>query len=90
MSISSAAHRVLYNLDILYVVIDLVPTWDHSNFVSRLSQDGHRDVASLARVCKSFSDPALDLLWYSAGGRHGLDRVLTLCPPVGEDTSIYV
>ncbi|KAI0651344.1 hypothetical protein C8Q79DRAFT_28497 [Trametes meyenii] len=49
---SSVYHRVLYCADIFLTILDIL---HHSG--------GHAACASLARVCRAFTDPALRLVW---------------------------
>lgn len=58
MQTFGAAHDALYNMDILYIVINILINCDPST--------RHRDTADLAmlaRVCKAFHELVLDQLW---------------------------
>ncbi|KAK7683165.1 hypothetical protein QCA50_013838 [Cerrena zonata] len=60
----SASHRVLYNMDILHNIIGTMFYISRNNNDVRLERNGDIcGVARLARVCKSFHEPALDRLW---------------------------
>ena len=64
----SAVHRVLFNMDVLPVITAhiLCDNTIDSLYTNGTSADsGRGDLARLARVCKSFHDPALDQLWHT-------------------------
>ncbi|KAI6132586.1 hypothetical protein EDD16DRAFT_1533246 [Pisolithus croceorrhizus] len=55
-------HRCLLITEILRLIIEFLA---HEYFVTRLETRSipRKDVARLARTCRAFMDPALDVLW---------------------------
>lgn len=70
MSTLSATHRALFNMDILDNVIVNIHDISHDALIlpTKLLYPGPATLASVARVCKSFHDPALDKLWRDLPG----------------------
>lgn len=62
MDTLSATHRVLYNLDLLYDIIKAI-YFAHDDLFAPKYEGDRCSIAGLARVCKTFHEPALGQLW---------------------------
>lgn len=75
---SRVTHNVLYNTDLLSCIFSelvLPVPATKSEEKTRLRADG-KTLAAAARVCKTFSDPALRSLWWSLPDLMPLWRLL--------------
>lgn len=76
---TSVAHRVLRNIDIFREILELLgsSSWEGTFPPDSTGREGQRTLARLARVCKTFRDPALIVLWYALDN---LDPLLAMVP----------
>lgn len=79
-----SSHRVLYNMDILYEIIEYFSlsgladlTRANGRLYYELPKLEIHTCAQLARVCKSFTQLALDALW---SVQHNFDPMVLLLP----------
>ena len=72
-------HRCFFISEIFCLVLEFIQQYDESPEEGKCREDrtlGKRTLASLARTCRTFSAPALDLLWMRLDSLDPLIKVL--------------